>query len=128
MTPTTQRSEGYPYGECVRATYATLFDLPIERVPRFDPAALAGRDQRSCERQWLASLGYELKEISRAPQGLPRAVLDAVPPVTHLISGVSPRGFGHRCVGFAGKVLFDPHPSRKGLSCVYSVGFLVPRC
>jgi len=128
MIPVTQRVEGWPHGECVRATYASIFGVPIETVPPFDPASLNGQDQRDCERRWLATLGLDLKEISTAPENLPQAVLDSVPHVTHLISGMSPRGFGHRCVGWGGKVLFDPHPSRAGLTKVYSVGLLVPRC
>ncbi len=118
LTPTTQRVEGYPYGECVRASYATLLDLPIELVPRLDPGALLpGETQDERERAWLAMLGLELLEIP------PRKV----PPVFHLMTGISPRGFGHRCVGFQGEVAWDPHPSRAGLSTVSSLGFLVPR-
>jgi len=125
LTPTFQRTEGFPFGECVRATYASILDLPIESVPRFDPASLNGEDQRTREREWLASIGYDLVEISTAPVALDQSILDCIPPVKHLISGISPRGFGHRCVGFAGKVLFDPHPSRAGLVMIWSVGLLV---
>ena len=129
LTPTTQRTEGYPFGECVRAAYAAILDLPIEAVPRFDPAVRRpGEDLRTCECRWLASIGLRLLEIATSPEKeLPQAVLDCVPPVEHLISGVSPRGFGHRCVGWGGRVLWDPHPSRAGLRTVYSLGFLVPR-
>ena len=128
LTPTTQRIEGYPYGECVRATYAALLDLPLGAVPRFDPGDMApGEKQRDRERAWLASLGLELVEIATSSdRELPQDILDRVPPVEHLISGMSPRGFGHRCVGLGGRVLWDPHPSRAGLSTVYSLGFLVP--
>ena len=74
-------------------------------------------------------LGLDLIEIPPEPAGdLPQKVLAEVPPVYHLMSGLSPRGFGHRCVGFGGQVLWDPHPSRAGLTSVWSVGFLVPRC
>lgn len=127
LTPTTQRTFGYPSGECVQASYAALLDLPLSSVPRFDPEALNGDDRREREQEWLASIGFYLIEISTSPnEELPKAVLDCVPPMEHLISGLSPRGYGHRCVGFGGKVLWDPHPSRAGLVKVYSVGFLVP--
>jgi hypothetical protein len=33
----------------------------------------------------------------------------------HLISGISPRGTRHACVGFGGTVVHDPHPSRLGI-------------
>ena len=130
MRPTTQRIEGWPYGECVRASYATLLDLPIDSVPRFDPAAttLAGVDQHVREREWLASIGYDLFEVSVDPdKSLPQEVLDCIPDdMPHLMSGISPRGFGHRCVGIGGELAWDPYPSREGLLTVYSVGFLVP--
>ena len=125
----TQRVEGYPYGECVRATYATLLGLPIERVPRFDPAVCdaLGQEQGDRERQWLTSLGFDLVEIGvEPPAELPPEILACVPNVPHLISGISPRGFGHRCVGVGGRVAWDPHPSRAGLATVYSIGLLVP--
>lgn len=130
LTPTTQRVEGYPFGECVRASYATLLDLPLELVPRLDPGALRpGEDQRARERAWLAMIGFDLLEIPPEPLGdLSPALLAEVPPVLHLISGISPRGFGHRCVGLGGRVLWDPHPSHAGLLAITSLGFLVPRC
>lgn len=126
MTPTTQRIEGYPFGECVRASYATLLDLPLYHVPRFDPGALRpGELQGDRERRWLALLGFLLLEVPPAPlSAVPKDLLGA----PHLMSGLSPRGFGHRCVGLMGQVLWDPHPSRAGLTSVWSVGFLVPRC
>jgi hypothetical protein len=110
----------------VRASYATLFDLPLSAVPRFDPAVLGGEEQRDRERRWLRSRGYKLVEITSAPDELPAEILGSLPDCPHLISGVSPRGFGHRCVGVGGQVIWDPHPSRAGLERVYSVGLLVP--
>ena len=102
--------------------------MPLDAVPRFDPAVLRdGEKQRDRERAWLATLGLDLIEISTAPEQLPDDVLGAVPDSLHLISGLSPRGFGHRCVGYGGRLLFDPHPSRAGLLNVWSVGFVVPK-
>jgi hypothetical protein len=127
----TQRVFGWPNGECVRASYATILGLSIEDVPRLDPgaAALSGQEQADRERAWLASIGLGLVEFSTAPdKGLPQELLYGVPNVPHLMSGISPRGYGHRCVGVGGRVAFDPHPSRAGLTTVYAIGFLVPRC
>jgi hypothetical protein len=128
VTPTTQRTEGWPNGECVRASYACVLDLPIEAVPPLDPgtAARLGMDQRALERAWLASIGLDLVEIAVEPDDeLPDEVLGCVPEVPHLMSGISPRGFGHRCVGVGGQLVWDPHPSRAGLVTVYSIGMLV---
>lgn len=130
MKGVTQRVEGYPLGECVRASYATILGLPIELVPRFDPGSLLpGEEQRTREREWLAMIGLDLVELPPEPAAaLPQDVLDDVPPIYHLLSGISPRGFGHRCVGFGGQLAWDPHPSRAGLTTINSLGFLVPRC
>lgn len=124
----TQRVEGWPYGECVRATYATILGMDIEDVPRFDPAVLRpGEEQSQRERRWLASIGLDLFEISTNPEGeLPEEVLGMLPQAPNLMSGISPRGFGHRVMGYGGQVAWDPHPSRAGLVTIYSVGYLIP--
>jgi len=126
----TQTHEGWPHGNCVQASYATLFGCPIECIPRFDPASIGQQKQGDLEREWLASLGFDLVEIAvSSNQELPQDVLDTVEdewPMPHLISGMSPRGFGHRCVGIGGQVAWDPHPSRAGLVHVYSIGLIVP--
>lgn len=136
VEPVTQRIEGWPYGECVRASYAAHLGLPIESVPRFDPASLRpGEEQLDRERAWLSGLrlpaapnGFDLFDWSVPPEEeLPREIIDRAPPREHLISGISPRGFGHRCVGWGGRVLWDPHPSRDGLATVFSLLFVVPR-
>lgn len=124
MTPTTQRIEGSPYGECVRASYASLLELPLALVPRLDPGALLpGETQGDRQRNWLAMLGLSLLELPATPQ-----VLAAAPPVYHLLGGRSPRGFLHQCVGYGGRLAWDPHPSRAGLTSLTSLGFVVPRC
>lgn len=129
ITPTTQRVTGYPYGDCVRASYATILEVPIESVPRFDPGLThaLGQDQGDRERAWLATLGFNLVELSCDPYDtLSEEILAGIPEVPHLMSGISPRGFGHRVVGIGGQVVWDPHPSRAGLLTVYSVGLIVP--
>lgn len=130
MIPVMQRVEGWPNGECVRAAYATILGLPIDAVPRLDPgiAAVAGQEQGNRERMWLSTLGLELIEIACDPRySLPDEFLDSLPEVPHLMSGISPRGFGHRVVAVGGQIVHDPHPSQDGLVTIYSVGFLVPR-
>jgi hypothetical protein len=129
IRPQTQRIEGWPYGECVRASYATILGVPIDLIPRLDPGAAMedGQDQGDREREWLASIGLGLVEIKARPdEALPPEFLACMPEIPHLMSGISPRGFGHRVVGIGGRLLFDPHPSRDGLVTIYSVGLLVP--
>lgn len=129
MLPQVQDEEGWPRGSCVQYAYATLLGIPAEQVPRFDPDALAqlGEEQGDRERAWLASIGYELFEISTSPdRSFSEEFLSYVPEVPHLMSGISPRGYGHRCVGIGGQLVHDPHPSQAGLLTVYSLGFLIP--
>lgn len=128
MKPVTQTRFGWPGGNCVAASYATILGMPIDAVPRFDPGSGAiGEEQGRRERAWLRSIGLGLVEISTDPEeSLSQEVLDCIPPIEHLMSGISPRGYGHRVVGIGGRVAFDPHPSRAGLVSVYSIGLLVP--
>lgn len=111
----------YPYGNCVRAAWASLLGIPMSRVPDFDPGHLGDRDQIEAERAWVRSLGHDLVVVSA------RGDRPDVPAhVCHLVSGLSPRGYGHRCVGRGGEVVWDPHPSHLGLLEVWSYTFLVP--
>ena len=129
MLPVTQTHFGWPSGNCVQSTWATMLGVPLDYIPPLDPgtAAKLGVEQHQLERAWLGSLGYALVELSVDPtETLPDEVLDNMPPTPHLMSGISPRGYGHRVVGVGGRVYFDPHPSRAGLVSVYSVGLIVP--
>ena len=129
MRGVTQRVVGFPHGECVRAAYASIFDCNIDDIPPLDPgtADQLGVEQDQLERAWLATIGYNLVEISTDPEvGFSDDILACVPEVPHLMSGISPRGHGHRCVGIGGQLVFDPHPSRAGLLNVYAIGILVP--
>lgn len=127
----TQVQVGMPRGECVRASYASLLGLALDAVPRFDPEVTRALKvpQPIHERNWLRDVGLCVIELEcDAGQDLPEALLGRLPRVFHLVSGTSERGFQHRCVGFGGKLAWDPHPSRSGLLNVSSVGFLAPRC
>jgi hypothetical protein len=129
VIPTTQRVTGWPFGDCVRSTYSAILEIPIEQIPLLDPGTSErlGQDQGDRERMWLATIGLDLLEIGvNPPDELSPEILACAPDVPHLMSGISPRGYGHRVVGIGGKVAWDPHPSRAGLVTVYSIGILVP--
>ena len=120
---------GWPEGECVRASAATILGLPLESVPRLDPlaASLRGKSQPELERDFYRSQGYNLVLIeAEPPDVIPDDVLASLPSVPHLMSGESPRGTMHRVVACGGRTIWDPHPSREGLVSVHSVGFLFP--
>ena len=121
MRPVVQTAGGYPFGDCVRAAWASLLGVPIGQVPRFDPGHLGAASQLAPEREWIRGLGYDTVVV---PAG---ADMDIPADVPHLITGLSPRGqFGHRCVGRGGRLAWDPHPSHAGLREVWSFTFLVP--
>lgn len=117
-----QTELGFPRGNCVRAAWSSLLGVPLSSVPDFSPAAIGkGTDQLEEERQWVRGLGFDLVVVPATgdPPNIPEHVVC-------LISGLSPRGFGHRCVGIGGKLVWDPHPSHLGLVEVWSYMFLVP--
>jgi len=132
-----QTKFGYPEGDCVRASYASLLRKPLEEIPRFDPATLRSKisfitfgslnqehRQKDAERRWLNELGYDLVIIPAEDK--PKIH----PSHYHLMSttAMSPQGpIGHRVVGRGGKLAFDPHPPN-GLPImkVNSFLFVVP--
>ena len=93
----------------------------MDEVPDFDPGHLGDKDQLEEERKWVRQYGFDIVVISA--KGDKPSIPSHLP---HLISGLSPRGFGHRCVGKGGKLVWDPHPSHLGLVEVWSYAFLVP--
>lgn len=128
LTEQTQERHGYPFGDCVRASYASLLDLPLEDVPHFDPRY----DQRAEERAWLRKRGLDLVvvPVEHGPDGKLVGTLPTIPSdLYHLISGGSPRHkvHGHRVVARGGHVVWDPHPERTGVTHIRAYLFVVPR-
>lgn len=117
----TQERQGYPYGDCVRASYASLLEIPIKDIPHFDPRG----DQTASERRWLRQRGLDLV-IVPIVEGQPTP--EVPDDVYHLVSGWSPRhpSHGHRVVGKGGAIVWDPHPSRAGLNRLRAFYFVVP--
>lgn len=120
MTPVDQEFTHAPevgqYGDCQRAVIASLLDLPRSEVPHFlqDAAGEAGAYwegiQAFCRKHGYAYLTVPARSGS--------AFYGDDGDVFHEISGPSPRGNGvfHAVVGCNGAVVFDPHPSRAGLT------------
>lgn len=108
-------------GNCMSACFASILGVPIEEVP--DPAELhkSGKNWLRVLNQWLAKFDLAYMEVR----------VDAIdyffPQGYHLIGGQSHRGTegGHSVVGFAGKMVHDPHPDKSGLTKVEDYGFLV---
>lgn len=120
MTPADQEFVHRPdigqHGDCQRAVIASLLDLPISEVPHFlqqadgDPS-----DYWDLLQAFLRARGFAYM-TQKARCGSIFFGDDVE--VFHEIAGPSPRGNGvwHAVVGRNGKVVFDPHPSRAGLS------------
>jgi hypothetical protein len=118
-----QTETGAPWGNCVRAAWASLLCVPLDSIPDFDPGHLEGKNQLEEERKWMRGLGYDLIVVPAKRADPPTSIPDHV---FHLMSGLSERGYGHRVVGRGGKLVWDPHPSHTGLVELWSYTFLVP--
>lgn len=119
-------------GDCFRCSIASILELPASEVPHF-----CGIDEwtdEPCDKwrghliKFLEPLGLFYFEIQFDAKILPEwsGVLDC----HHTISGISPRGTRHTCVGKGGVVVHDPHPSRLGIQPEdgeWMVGFICKR-
>ncbi len=99
-------------GNCLQACVASVLDLPLDAVPHFSaflwwPEAL---------RLWAKGEGWEVKGETTS----------TVPDRLCIVGGVSPRGFAHVVVGQHGRVVWDPHPSRAGLTTIRDVTWFEP--
>jgi hypothetical protein len=89
------------YGNCLQATIASALGMDLDAVPHFgaftwwEPAA----------RLWLRG------------EGLDWRMTGGIPPGRSIVIGSTTRGTGdHAVVGDDGKVAWDPHPTRAGLT------------
>jgi hypothetical protein len=107
------------FGDCFRASLASLLELPASAVPHFmedgDP------DNRFPFRvnNYLYSLGHCLLTIPAKDWDMPQwCDASGVAHIYHIISGPSPRfpGLFHSVVGLNGAVVWDPHPDHTGLA------------
>ena len=100
-------------GDCFRCTLASILEVPPDQVPHFASMIEDGQDIRPLVREWLRPQGMFYFEIEWSPDELENWRDHFA--FHHVITGRSPRSTMHSCVGFAGKVVHDPHPSRAGL-------------
>jgi len=118
------------YGDCYRATLATLLGLDTEQVPHFLHDNCDALTFNTRVSEYLAQFG--LVYASFNAWGMPQWKKDAgiTIPIYHEIADDSPRfsGTGHSVVGCDGEVFHDPHPTKLGLPKVTETrtfGFLV---
>jgi len=92
-------------GNCLQASVATLLDLPLSEVPHFtlDPA-------------------WEIRFMDFMKQhGHPVTLMKREDAFNGIAIGPTVRGTTHAVVLWEGEIVWDPHPSRAGLTKVLHV-------
>ena len=124
MKPVDQTTFGHPGGNCFSACVASLLEVALEEAPYF----MADPDDR-----WYGRFESWLEQRGMYPLmfPLPEGTGGWVPSGFHILSGHSPRkpddpGALHSVVGYHGRILHDPHPSRGGLLSWNDTIILVP--
>lgn len=97
------------YGNCIQAAVASAIGWPLDAVPHFG----AFRDWDAALRLWAEGEEFVYRRHDKP--------MRAIPPGRCLYIGPSPRGYTHVVVGVDGKVAWDPHPSRDGLTAIDSI-------
>ena len=108
-------------GNCFAACIASILELLLESVPNF----CAKANWREDVDIWLADRNLFYLDCK-----LPGDLRDELSRFWgyHIISGDGPRGFRHSVVGYAGKMVFDPHPDNTGLTDTDpEYGFLITK-
>jgi hypothetical protein len=132
MIPITQTTFA-PGGNCFAACIASILHTKIEDVPNLQ-IGQSWREYIDQVHEFLADINLFYIEVRR--NGFETAASDQWG--YHLICGDGPRKrdngkiIQHAVVGNAGRIIFDPHPSREGLlpeseSNPYCFGFLMQR-
>lgn len=94
------------YGNCIQAAVASALGLDLEAVPHF--GAFTWWD--AAARLWLRGRGLDWRWVPIG-RGLPDSRC--------VIVGESPRHTGrHAVAGDGGRIAWDPHPSRAGLTVI----------
>jgi hypothetical protein len=133
MKPVTQTKFGHGEGNCFAACIASLLHTSIDDVPNLQGDE-TWRTYIDRVHEWLSEIGLAYIEVKRG--GFETCASDMWG--YHLICGDGPRKretgqiIQHAVVGCAGRILWDPHPSRDGLlpespTNPYYFGFLMQR-
>jgi hypothetical protein len=97
----------FKVGNCLQAAVASLFELPLQRVPHF----AAYEDWETRYQAWLRDRGIALDCVAASDYALAGVPL--------IVTGKSPRGdFNHVVIELDGQLYHDPHPSGAGVYVV----------
>jgi hypothetical protein len=132
LTPVDQSVFDDGKGDCLRASVASVLDLPASDVPNF-----AERDYFAGLYKWLDERGMRAFEVRfGSPEDMARAWFN-YHDTYGVMWGDSPRFAesgkrkGHAVVGqpngYGCKVVHDPHPSRDGLHSCFGVMWIAPK-
>lgn len=120
VKPQTQTIFGSENGNCFAACLASILELPVDEVPNFcETEDWVERTNKWLEPRGLFFLAVGIPEEEAVLLHLNRAGY-------HVIIGEGPRNCPHSVVGFAGRMVHDPHPSGAGLERNLEYGFLIP--
>lgn len=97
-------------GNCYASCWASILEIPLEEVPKFEDLPPDGSWFMST-RRWLESIGYKLG-MTHDIEGFPKSLY-------YIASGPSPRGpWDHSVVYFNDSLAHDPYPGGVGIAKV----------
>jgi hypothetical protein len=99
-------------GNCLQAAVASVLALPLDAVPNFATFLWWPQAMKFWARGRMLVVRNE--QTATIPERL------------CVVGGKSPRGVDHACVAEAGRIVWDPHPSRAGLVSVDEVWWFEP--
>ena len=146
LYPVTQVRTGYGKGQCTEAAIASLIGCTLEDVPDLWTGAPDGSTEEEHQpyenrvRLWnwlkrehgVMLCAVRLLENTEAQAAYDRALQlfvepkDAVWAEYHYLVGPNPDGVNHVIVARRGVPVWDPNPSRRGITAVRWVEWLVP--
>lgn len=110
-------------GNCVAACYATLLGINLDEVPE-----LCVEPQLPAEEAFARSRGFGVLVVfQQRGNPLPLPGTSLTPGTPYMVSGMSPRGFGHRVIYVDDELWHDPHPEGGGVKDIACSYLLVPR-
>ncbi len=113
MKPVMQTKFGIPDGNCFPACLASIFELPLEKIPILNEI---DQNWRPHLLKWLATFGMSWTQVPAGSCWIPNGVY-------RIAGGPGPRPdsagkpIWHAVVWLDDKMVHDPHPSGDGLSC-----------
>ena len=131
MTPVDQSimhdPENGKIGDCFRACVASLLDLPLEKVPHF----MENKNKRWFDdfTKWLSILDMSAVFIDSETirDHIKEVVVVLGDQAIVIAGGKSPKGVAHSVLWTfheGGRMVHDPHPSRKGILEVRDFTFI----